>query len=291
MFGKLGWLIDVLGLSLPRYVPPGQPLGLVVSYGGVILEGDLTFSAGSFYVPAFEGSAGDTVFSLNVSEADDVLVNGSGVGGFGEVAISGVRMWGDFESVFAGSGVILAPPGLGHYARVFFIDGFNLTVRLSEGAGSVLTLRRGGEVLEVRVGGGVFTVGVRVPVEVFMSDVEVRVGGFVRFRRALVTWPYGVLCADLPMEVEGFLGFRVMSMGEGFVFLSNLEIGGVSRVLTQQALQLDEWDIPWWTVLTSPYHIFLVYLVFLGLVFLWVRGKRVGIRGWRWVRAVLSREG
>ena len=112
---------------------------------------------------------------------------------------------------------------------------------------------------------------------IFLSEIEAHVNGSVKLEKALVTWPYGVFCPNLQAEVQGTVGFKVKSMDKGLTLLTDLQVlEGYIR--SRETLEWDEWNIPWETVLTSPYHTLLVSSVALSLVVFGIHKKGVRIR-------------
>ena len=108
----------------------------------------------------------------------------------------------------------------------------------------------------------------------YMSDAQVSANGYTEFEKAFISWPYGIYDPELPMEVNGPIEFKVNVMDQDFSLISELRVDGEYKVLTQQQVKWNEWDIPWLTVLTSPYHIILVVGIVTGLVIQNLRKKR-----------------
>jgi len=71
MFTKLGDLIRVLGLPLPKYRSPSEPMGRAILYGQALLTGNVTIRPDFFYIPAL-----DARLSSAIGWKDDAFLEG-----------------------------------------------------------------------------------------------------------------------------------------------------------------------------------------------------------------------
>ena len=192
-----------------------------------------------------------------------------------------VQVSGDFNSTFTSTEARLIPPGLGRYSKIAFNKGCNLTLWLTNDSKISFTMLDKGKPTTITVSGGRIHVNLtplKEELVAYMSDAQVSVNGYTKFEKAFISWPYGIYNPALPMEVNGPMTFKVNVMDQDFSLISELKVDGAYKVFTEQQVKWNEWDIPWLTVLTSPYHIILVASIITGLVvYIWRKKHKIKV--------------
>jgi len=221
--------------------------------------------------PVTPTNYGEITACLDLSEANSVFIDGipSSERTFVNVKILDVQISGDFNSAFTSTESRLSPPGLGVYSKIAFNQGCNLTLWLINNSKISFTTLVNEKSSDITVSGGKIHLGLtplREELVAYVSGAQVTVNGYTKFEKAFMSWPYGIYNPELPMEVNGPITFRVDVMDQDFSLISELKVEGKYQVLTQQQVKWNEWDIPWQTILTSPYHIILVASIVVGLV-------------------------
>jgi hypothetical protein len=205
--------------------------------------------------------------SLDLSESNLVFINGipTTEKAFANVKIFDMQISGDFNSTFTSTEARLTLPGLGRYSKITFSKECNLTLWLTNNSQISFTILANEEPINVTIKGGKIHINLtplKEELVVYMSDARVLANGYTKFEKAFISWPYVTIYnPGLPMEIYGPVTFYVNIMDKEFILISELDIKGKYKVLSQQLVQLNEWNIPWLAVLNSPYHLLLVSVI------------------------------
>jgi len=232
-------------------------------------------------LPIYVPDLGEHIASIDFSHVDECRINGSRINvppKLQNVKVLNFQLKGGFETILTGSKVQLTPTELGVYSKGTFSGGFNCTILLSNDAVAHFTLMDENEVFNLTACGGYFNMSVSTfskDLIVYMTNVHIAAEGLTRFEKAFISTPYKVLCLNFPMKVSGHVSFDVNSSDENFVSISNLTVDGEYIVFIQsEAVQLNEWDIPWAPVFVSPYHILLVTCISIVLIIYYWRKRK-----------------
>jgi len=241
---------------------------------------DYVMLASSLITPT---NYGEINASLNVSEGGSVFIDGVSTTEktFVDMKILDMQIFGNLDSTFTSTEARLTPPSLGRYSKITFNKGCNLTLWSINNSKISFTTIVDGKLTNVTIVGGKINVNLtplKKELVVYTSDAQASANGYTEFEKAFMSWPYGIYNPELPMEVSGPITFKVNVMDQDFSLISELKVEGEYKVLTQQQVTWNEWDIPWHTILTSPYHILLVTSIATVLVvYTWRKNHKIKI--------------
>jgi hypothetical protein len=228
--------------------------------GTAKLQIDNIALSSSYIIPI---AYGEVNAYLDLSEANLVLVDNVPIikKTLDNITINGMEIYGLYNSTFKNANAMLDPPGIGKYSKITFDEGCTMTLSLASNSSISLTTLVSGNPSELVIRGGIIHANLTSSEKefvVYINEAQLSANGYTRFEKAFISWPYNIYDPELPMEVTGPITFKVNAMDQGYSLISELELKGTYKVLTQQKVTWNEWNIPWIAVLTSPWHILLV---------------------------------
>jgi hypothetical protein len=207
-----------------------------------------------------------TFASFNLTEAQSILINGvSNVEKtINRIQILDFHALGDVNVTFLSKKTILLPPGLGMYSKIVFPEGCTIVFSLNNSSQINFTILRDAKTFNVTVTGGKIYLNLfslNGDLEIYMNNPQIEVNGSAFFEKAFISWPYNIYNPGFPMNASGNIHYKVNAMDNSFSLISAFNIRGTYKIITQSQIRWNEWDIPWSTVITSPYHILLIGVI------------------------------
>jgi hypothetical protein len=147
----------------------------------------------------------------------------------GEVEIDKIQVIGNTKFVLKTSNVVLAPSGIGPYARMILTERFTLIIKLGRDAEFSINgelMKKGpGELTLTSEENRFCIVYARLP-----KIVSVGISNFERVRISETYGIYGTMIEfGVPLHVEGKVVLKVASMDQLMVLLSDIEIEGIYK--------------------------------------------------------------
>jgi hypothetical protein len=280
------YILDLLQAIPEQRDAPALPKGQVTSdlwwYGGMDEQGgflqfslDYVMLTSSSITPNY----GESLFSLDLTRADSVLVNGIPANErvYDNMKTLSLNISGDIHSTFLSAETRIAPPGLNGYAKIVFGQSCNLTLDLAENSTVNLSGTIDNNPLEISVKGGEVRANLTSSnreLTVYMSNARLLISGYTKFEKAFISWPYSIYDPELPVEFTGQVAFTINIMDLDFSLISKLEVSNEYAVLTEQQVKWNEWDLPWQRILTSPINLILLISIF-SCVIVYLLGMRL----------------
>ena len=207
-----------------------------------------------------------TFANLNLTEAQSILINGVSTveETLNNVQILDFHILGDVNVTFLSKKAMLLPPGLGTYSKIVFPEGCTIVFSLSNSSQINFTILRDAKPVNVTVTGGKVYLNlfsIKGGLEIYMNNPQIEVNGSALFEKAFISWPYKIYNPGLSMNASGKIRYKVNAMDNSFSLISEFDIQGRYKIITQSQIRWNEWDIPWPTVITSPYHSLLIGVI------------------------------
>ncbi|MGD9131077.1 MAG: hypothetical protein PVH73_05835 [Candidatus Bathyarchaeota archaeon] len=234
LFSSLADILMIVEPELPIATQsPSGPVG--------ILNGPASFSnveiiPTTFMFPDFC----ELEVSLYTPDNDDPAIS--------EGTITYLDIDGNFTSIFSAPTAELVP-SIGSYTEVNFIDGFNLTLKLTGETSLTLGLQQGSYVHNITQTGGDITFAVKITQTAESTVVQIK-ESFVQadsayFANIFTEFTSPIYAIGGFMRVDDPLKFLLRSSDETTITISDLEINGTytTQLVTSPVL-VNEWAIP-----------------------------------------------
>jgi hypothetical protein len=179
----------------------------------------------------------------------------------------------DYPAKFSidASQVYLTKSGLGTYSNLEIIGDFNLTIDNS-GNGSVsMSIWYGGSLEREVFNQEVITLGIKSDhnTSILVNSPSIEVDGEAFFGKARIYRNYYKMPlffddGDNAFKVTGRTKLRIQYSDKGLSFVDNFSFNGTwfyPKTGQEQESSFTEFEIPWFSVLTSPFHILLLSVV------------------------------
>ena len=161
----------------------------------------------------------------------------------------------------------LSPFSAGSYTALDFPDGCQWTINLGNDAQVSIDYNDGTEHTVTAKNG---TIILHLQSSTLLTTTpHIANQGQTVFAKGYVGWigsPDKVTSEGDRFSINGNVSFTIDSVDGTTALLSNLTYSGSAMIPAASTATWNELDIPWYTILTSPYHILLVALMTVSII-------------------------
>ncbi len=210
-------------------------------------------------------------FAVTTIQTDNITLssNSSKSTQITNVTITSINVQGTTGSTITANRTQFSSFSTGSYTALDFPDGCQWTIKLDDDSSVAINYNNGTGIHTVTAKGG--TINLHSPSTTLLTNKpRITVQGQTNFTKAYIGW---IGSTDkVPSEgdqftIKGNASFTIDCMDRTTALLSNLVYtGSASTSKAASIIPWNEMDIPWYTILTSPYHLLLITSIIVAIL-------------------------
>jgi hypothetical protein len=275
ILSKLGDLLKVIKINLPKFTMKTENSIEPINYvkNKVVIEGKVEIESESVLF----NDLGTGLVAINLTRAGHWnITNGKNISLFSSQEMIGklldIKLNGYARMLINTYNMTI---NSGNYNMLELGNQFTVNVDLEEQTILNIGLLINDVPIELSVEGG--TVSLKITntnnskLSVYAKNPKIYASGKIFMELAYLSERPGTIIAyDRPLVVLGNMIFRVNSVDQNIIRISDISIDGEKAIISLKKMW-DQWNIPWRILITSQYYLLLIILAFsilFGIFFL-----------------------